>query len=348
MEKLVSQLAGILKDYRSDERLNPTPQIIEKWISQFTPQNQQVILKEMIHIFNKMYVSEQKIDKFLLRLITNKKLTNNNPKLFWSDVSLLNIQKDGQSQNIMVEKFKKLLWQDLEINIAINDYSKSHYIYLDDFLFSGMKLKTDLTTFMQDAPYNAKIDIIYIGYFASGKYYVKNKWLKNNNSKNLDITIWRLIELENKNNCQNSSDILLPTNDILNYDIVTEYLKKQTNYTIRDTDQRPNYYCGGNNIFSSEENRIIVEREFTLAGLKINSSIHDEKKKLYWKPLGITSLKGLGFGAMVLTYRNCPNNTPLALWWGDWDNNVVWTPLFQRKTYKRMPTINIKDIFKLK
>jgi hypothetical protein len=66
MEKLVTQLTGILKDYRSDERLNPAPQIIKKWISQFTQQNQQIILKEMIHIFNKMYVSEQEVDEFLL------------------------------------------------------------------------------------------------------------------------------------------------------------------------------------------------------------------------------------------------------------------------------------------
>jgi hypothetical protein len=208
-----------------------------------------------------------------------------------------------------------------------------------------MKLRTDLTTFMQCAPDNAKIDIIYIGYFTNGKWFTVDNWFSKNNQKNINLTFWRLIELENNNNCQNSSDILLPTNDILNYDIVNEYLKKQEKYTIRDANQRPNYHCGGNNIFSSEENRIIVEREFTLAGLKINSSIHDEKKKLYWKPLGITSLKGLGFGAMVLTYRNCPNNTPLALWWGDWDNNVIWTPLFQRKTYERKPTINIEDIF---
>ena len=333
MQKTILELANIFKDYRSSERLNPTPQIIEQWVSQFTLANQQIILEEMIYIFNKMYVSEKKVDSFLLELITNKNLTKNNPKLFWSKVSLLNIQKNGQSQNIMVTKFKNLLRQQLNINVAINDYSKLHYIYLDDFLFSGMKLRTDLTTFMQNTPFNAKIDIIYIGYFTSGQYYVQDIWLKNNNLKNINMTIWRLIKLENKNNCQNSSDVLLPTNDILEYNLVNEYLQKQEKYTIRDINQQPHYYCNGNNIFSSEENRIIVEREFTLAGLKINSSIHDERKKLYWKPLGITSLKGLGFGAMVLTYRNCPNNTPLALWWGDWDNNVIWTPLFQRKTY---------------
>jgi type II secretory pathway predicted ATPase ExeA len=146
MEKLIVQLANILKDYRSDEMLNPTPQIIQKWINQFTKENQQIVLKEMIYILNKTYISEERINNFLLELITSKKLINNNPKLFWSNVSLLNIQKDGQSQNIMVEKFKKLLWKQLKVNVAVNDYSKLHYIYLDDFLFSGMKLRTDLIT----------------------------------------------------------------------------------------------------------------------------------------------------------------------------------------------------------
>ena len=78
-----------------------------------------------------------------------------------------------------------------------------------------------------------------------------------------------------------------------------------------------------------------IRDRFTLAGLKINSSIRDQNKKAYWKPLGLSTFRGLGFGAMVTTYRNCPNNTPLALWWGDWDGNQVWTPLFNRKTYNR-------------
>jgi len=39
MKKLITQLANILKDYRSDERLNPTSQIIQKWIGQFAPEN---------------------------------------------------------------------------------------------------------------------------------------------------------------------------------------------------------------------------------------------------------------------------------------------------------------------
>ena len=45
------------------------------------------------------------------------------------------------------------------------------------------------------------------------------------------------------------------------------------------------------------------------------------------RPLGFSLLKTLGFGATVVTHRNCPNNCPLALWAGD-----PWYPLFRRKT----------------
>ena len=55
------------------------------------------------------------------------------------------------------------------------------------------------------------------------------------------------------------------------------------------------------------------------------------------KPLGY-SLFDPGFGSMFVTYRNCPNNCPLALWYGnpEYPSNHPfsrWYPLFPRKTY---------------
>ena len=47
----------------------------------------------------------------------------------------------------------------------------------------------------------------------------------------------------------------------------------------------------------------------------------------YQRPLGNMVLDTLGFGSMIVTFRNCPNNAPLALWTGD-----PWYPLFQRTT----------------
>jgi hypothetical protein len=39
------------------------------------------------------------------------------------------------------------------------------------------------------------------------------------------------------------------------------------------------------------------------------------------------TLVTLGFGSLIVTYRNCPNNAPLALW-----VDHPWYPLFPRTT----------------
>ncbi len=63
------------------------------------------------------------------------------------------------------------------------------------------------------------------------------------------------------------------------------------------------------------------------------------------RPLGHTSLEALGFGSMIVTFRNCPNNAPLALWVG-----APWYPLFPRTTnsdtsMKRFMAMLAKDKF---
>jgi len=92
-----------------------------------------------------------------------------------------------------------------------------------------------------------------------------------------------------------------------------------------------------NNIFSSEVGRQLLERELLIAGSRIRSFSRNPNQWL--RPLGYSAY-GLGFGSMVVTYRNCPNNTPLALWWGD--PNAApghpfrsWYPLLPRKTYSQ-------------
>ena len=78
-------------------------------------------------------------------------------------------------------------------------------------------------------------------------------------------------------------------------------------------------------VFSGEEGRALLERVFLESGVRIRSICPHLKETA--RPLGFSLLKTLGFGATVITYRNCPNNCPLALWAGD-----PWYPLFRRKT----------------
>lgn len=76
--------------------------------------------------------------------------------------------------------------------------------------------------------------------------------------------------------------------------------------------------------FSSPQGRQLLEAEFVHAGARIING--HENVKAVWRPLGYNKYQW-GFGSMFITERNCPNNCPLALWWGVSDN---WIPLLPR------------------
>lgn len=330
MDNLAQKLADILADYRKDEYLNPKKENVLQWVSQFSAENQSTILEEMIHVCKQRYLTENEVDKFLTELVTNEDLTKNDPS-FWNNVSLLQIQQNGYSQKIMNEKFKQIINGLTGIDVAINDNSKSHFIHVDDFLYTGNRLKTDLSKWLETAPENSKVDIIYVGYYKNGQYHTEQKLETISKSKNISLTFWYQLEMENNPQCQNVSEVLWPTNEFSTEGIIEEYLKTQGRYRFRDKTQVSNVHCKAS-IFSNNEKREILEKEFTLAGLKIMNKLNETDRKK-WKPLGKSLFPGFGFGAMLFSYRNCPNNAPLAIWWGGWNNNLVWYPLLQRKTY---------------
>ena len=91
----------------------------------------------------------------------------------------------------------------------------------------------------------------------------------------------------------------------------------------------------GGKIFASEEDRQILERSLLWAGQKIVGLSSHPSPRL--KPLGYSRFAP-GFGSLFVTYRNCSNNCPLALWWGDPAYPTShplgnWYPLVQRKPY---------------
>jgi hypothetical protein len=82
---------------------------------------------------------------------------------------------------------------------------------------------------------------------------------------------------------------------------------------------------GGQAIFSDDAGRQLLEQEFLKAGARIRMMCPN--LNVNQRPLGNTLLDTLGFGSMIVTFRNCPNNAPLALWVGH-----PWYPLFPRAT----------------
>src|SRR5262249_25439460 len=80
-----------------------------------------------------------------------------------------------------------------------------------------------------------------------------------------------------------------------------------------------------NQVFSSEQGRQVLEQAFLRAGARIKYDLCPRLSEHQW-PLGYDALCSPGFGSLLVTHRNCPNNCPLALWAGS-----PWFPLFPRR-----------------
>jgi hypothetical protein len=197
------------------------------------------------------------------------------------------------------------------------------FIYLDDGLFTGNRIRRDLEGWvLSDAPKEAIVHVITIAQHSGGQYYAKNniERVARTNGKALDITWWRSIELEDRRRYINTSDVLRPVL-IPDNPEVQEYVDG-LGYP---TELRTPGNVGGEEIFSSEEGRNLLEQEFLIAGVHIRQMCPHLGETQ--RPLGHMTLHTPGFGSLIVTFRNCPNNAPLALWAGD-----PWHPLFQRTT----------------
>ena len=128
------------------------------------------------------------------------------------------------------------------------------------------------------------------------------------------------MELEDRRAYASSSDVLRPAS-IPDTVEVKQYVEAMT--------YKPNLRIpgnvGSNSLFSSEEGRNLLEQEFLKAGVRIRQMCPN--LGVTQRPLGHISLETLGFGSLIVTFRNCPNNAPLALWVGD-----PWYALFPRTT----------------
>jgi hypothetical protein len=252
-----------------------------------------------------------------------KKLVGEDTRAFWADAHLLDIQGGGASQKEMLALFTQLLQSELQVQSAPNNTAASTFIYLDDGIFTGNRVLADLRGWIANvAPVTATLHVIANAVHHGGEYYASDRVKKAAKAanKNIDVTWWHSIHLEDRKAYTFSSDVLRPAaipEDIL----VTTYV---ANMQYKPSLRQPGN-VGGNGIFSSDEGRQLLEQEF----LKAGAHIRDKCPRLgdTQRPLGHMTLETLGFGSLIVTFRNCPNNAPLALWAGD-----PWFPLFPRTT----------------
>ncbi|MFK5893197.1 MAG: hypothetical protein QM504_08260 [Pseudomonadota bacterium] len=320
---LLESISNTIHDYRSGDLEQSTPEHVERWVNQFPEDKQLPILKEMDHVLKKTYITFENVTGFLKALIKNEKLAGEDACVFWKSVNFLAIQAGGNSQREMLSLFNEILKEECGFGIDECGEDSNVFIYLDDGLFTGNRIRRDLEGWIQSyAPEEAVIHVINIAQHSGGQHYAKGKieGVAKANNKVLGISWWRAIELEDRRYFTNTSDVLRP---------VTIPDKPEVKEYIEELGYQPTLRVPGNvgkkEIFSSEEGRNLLEQEFLIAGVHIRQicpNLGDTQR-----PLGHMTLHTPGFGSLIVTFRNCPNNAPLALWVDE-----PWYPLFQRAT----------------
>lgn len=321
--RLLESIAGTITDYREGEVPMPTPDHVEKWIEQFDREVQKPILSELDHVLKRTYFSKEDVTQFLAALVVNEDFAGDDLCSFWENVEFLKIQGGGNSQREMLAMFDAILQEECRITTQDCGEEPVVFLYLDDAIFTGNRARTDLGSWMiSDAPDEADLRIVTIALHRGGRYFADTKIEESAKAagKKIKVKWWRCIEIEDRKYYINSSDVLRPT-------CIPEDPQVQAYAASLDYPPvlRTPGNIGKNGIFSSEEGRHLLEQEFLKAGVKIRSLC--PRLNEYQRPLGNMVLQTLGFGSLLITFRNCPNNCPLALWAGD-----PWYPLFPRST----------------
>jgi len=323
-KRLIGSIAGTIADYRAGEIEPPTPEHVDSWVKQFDGGVQEPMLEELDYVLKETYYSRATVEEFLAKLVRSKKLTGEDPCSFWRSVRFLNIQDAGNSQREMLQILDALVRTECGPKTDEEGQASGPFVYLDDGIFTGNRIKNDLTSWIRSAaaPEQAKVHVVTIALHRGGQYYA-NTGLERSaleTGKKIDVQWWRALEVEDRKTSIDSSDVLRPI--VLPDDEVTQEYAKTLKYPIAF--RKPGS-VGENKFYSSEAGRHLLEQELLKAGARIRSMC--PHLNVYQRPLGNMVLETLGFGALLVTFRNCPNNCPLAFWAGD-----PWYPLFPRKT----------------
>lgn len=321
-DELISSIVTIIADYRAGDGTRITQEHVERWIFQFPIEVQDSILHEINFVLGNTYFSRTKVERFLDNVLGTRNLVGDDPQLFWRNVNFLDIQQGGNSQHEMREIMNYRMINRFGFGIQSNNPS-STFVYLDDAIYTGNRVRRDIESWLENnAPQSCTLHIVTIAFFNGGKYYAEEQILAKARSlgKYLNLQWWRCLALEDRRAHTATCDVLRPVS-IPNVPEVSEYIRS-LNYPPL---LRTAGHIGANSLFSSDQGKQILEQEFLKAGVTIRTICPNLSRSS--RPLGHMSLESVGFGAMIVTFRNCPNNAPLALWVGS-----PWYPLFPRTT----------------
>lgn len=333
---LLQSIANTTADYRAGELNAPTPEHVGRWVSQFAQDVRLPILREMDHVLKKTYFSKEWVKNFFADQIKYENLAGHDPCRFWKATYIFDIQQNGHSQSEIRQLFGSALFEQCGLSVDQCGEMGGDFLYIDDVVFTGERVKTDLSVWIQNsAPVEATVHILVIAAHCFGEWRCIDLLKKSASEagKKIEFILWAAMRIENRKAYRGSSEVLWPST-LPEDEALAIYMAQELRFPFEP--RQPGVRIE-HPFFSSEQGRQLLERELLLAGIRIRGFCKDPSRSL--RPLGFSPF-GLGFGSTIVTFRNCPNNSPLAFWWGDPNAPghhpfSKWNPLFPRKTYNK-------------
>lgn len=326
MNKGVEALSALISDHEINQKYGATgKKHVIRWVEQFEPSEQLFVLLYTSLILNKRetYLTKKKykaaIERYILSMDTQ----------VLQNTVFLDLQRPGLSQDHALNIMNSIV----PINRGLN--GGSHFVYFDDVAGTGGTTVRELTDWINGRfePNNCELSIVYLCGYTYGCFDVHNKVFNviQDSGKNIRLTYPNCVDMayENRKTYSAESDVLWPTRELLQ------------SSSISLGAARENFIKGY--IFKHEALRNWYESIMLKKGLDIINRYNTGHEWL--RPLGFSSFYGAGFGGIAMTYRNCPNNTPLPFWFGPrvldmiprYDhsdpNQNDWYPLFIREKY---------------
>ena len=338
-DSLSQSICVTLADYRQGEIPARTPADVDRWISQFDKTDRDIVLQETDTLLKKHYVSGNAASAFIDSIWKTPKLMGASAASTVGGFKFLDIARKGASQKAMLALARSSLKLALGLDLDTCGKSPTAYVYIDDCLFSGNTVVHDLKDHIPNLVKNSVLHMVFLGGHNGGIRYIDKALGSVLAKRGIKHHVWTIPTHTFQNLPWESGAFqpMWPT-EVKGDKFVDGYVARVQKacegkaFTPRVF--RPQVRAT-EDVFSSPAARQAVESAFLRKGAFIVAQCQDPKDSM--RPLGYEYLTSLGFGALIVTYRNVANNCPLALWWGDPTASKShplskWFPLIPRRS----------------
>lgn len=325
-EALLGSIAATIADYRRGEMPAPTADHVARWLGQFHPAHQPTLLAEMDRLLKLYYVSEANARDFVRRLLTSRDLFGRDPRRALLATEFLATQRKGGSQRDLLRLVNETLREQHGLTLSECGETPKQYVYFDDCLFSGRTAFEDLTEALPTLRPKSTLRLVFFAVYWGGVRHLQRAFIPQAKRRGIRVTFWRAHEFCNLPRFSRRYDCLWPRSHFGDLAALAYAERVGAEGSGAGRTFRPRESIEEEALFSSLGAREVVERAFLTAGMRIITSCYEPAPVM--RPLGYEGRPSLGYGAIFATFRNCPNNCPLALWWGV---PGQWYPLLPRK-----------------